>query len=58
MLLDGVINALATPDLDRIKIQLFEKLENHKLCIEVKNKVLKSQNNFSDLNNFSTHPNL
>ena len=49
----GPINALEPLDLGRIKIQLFEKLENQKLCLEVKNKVLKSRKNFTDINSFS-----
>ena len=53
--LDDVINALASSDLRRIKFQLFEKLENRKLCLEVKNKVLKSWMNFSDINIFIKH---
>ena len=50
----GAMNALAPLDLGRIKIQLFEKLENRKLCLEGKNKVLKSRKNFTDINIFRT----
>ena len=31
----GAMNALVPTDFDRIKIQLFEKLDNHKLCLEI-----------------------
>ena len=42
----GAMNPLAPLDLDMIKIQLFEKLENRKLCLEVKNKILRSRKTF------------